>query len=102
MLRAFSVIILDEDHFGARQIYAVSEDLEIGFLSLWNYYKGDQTLFFLRLKEYQEYVESQITTKKIIDGFRDHLDQILFLSHVEWIKKFNKRFITNLNNKKNE
>lgn len=98
LLRAYSVIVLDEDHFGKRQISAVSDDLETGFLSLWNYFEGDQKIFYTHLKLYQKNVEKQITQKKVIDGFRDHLEQILFLSHAEWVKKFNTKFIAELNN----
>jgi hypothetical protein len=96
LLRGFSVIVLDEDNFGERQIKAVSEDMEDGFLSLWNYLEGDQKQFYTHLKEYQKHVESQITQQKVIDGFRDHLEQIIFISHASWYKNFNKRFISNL------
>lgn len=93
LLRAFSNLVLDEEGFHEKHIKLVSEDLEKGFQSLWLKMEGDQKLFFKSLKEYQQHVITRLTNKDVIEGFIDHLNKVIFLSHVEWTKKFTKSFI---------
>jgi ATP-dependent DNA helicase RecQ len=96
LLRAFSLIVLEEDRFKDRQIQNVSEDLESGFLSLWSDLKGDQKKFNKLLQDYRKHVEEQISNSAVREGFEDHLEKIIFLSHVEWTKQFSQYYTANL------
>lgn len=96
LLRAFSLIILDEDHFKERQIQMVSEDLESGFQSLWDFNRGNQKQFYMYLREYQKNVKEQISNPNVEKGFDDHMEKIMFISHVQWTKQFSEEYATDL------
>lgn len=93
LLRAFSLLLLDEEQFQEKHIKMVSEDLEKGFQALWLKLDGNQEIFYNHLTIYKQHVIKRLTMKEVIDGFNDHLDKVMFLSHVRWTKKFEEFFV---------
>ncbi|MDP8268584.1 MAG: DEAD/DEAH box helicase [Candidatus Tenebribacter davisii] len=97
LLRAFSLIVLEENRFSRKFIQSVSEDLEVGFENLWKISENNQPQYLEYVREYKEHVLGQITKKKVIEGFEDHINKIMFLSHVNWTSSFTEPFIKKLN-----
>jgi hypothetical protein len=97
LLRAYTVLVLEDKGLTERQYAEVFEDIEVGIEKLQEYYGNSQELVFNALKDFQHQTVRHITNPKVIRQFQEQFEEIMFLVHVNWAKGFTQEFTEKIN-----
>jgi ATP-dependent DNA helicase RecQ len=95
LLRAFAVLILEEDRLKKNIKEAILTDLKSGYINLFNR-EGEAFDMDEAMIHYRAAVLDKLQHKNAIDWFLETLEHLEFLAHAEWTNKFKERFTKDL------
>jgi hypothetical protein len=95
LLRAFAILILEEEDLKPNLKSSVLDDLKRGYINLFER-EGDEFDIDNAMIHYKAAMIDKLQNKKAINWFLGVLEDLEFLAHADWSTKFKERFIKDL------